>query len=151
MSTTFDLNQQTIDIPRNGDESVTQDPIKLDIEHAVVKDDPRKWSKSRKYAIVALISLAATIAGLGGNIYNPSISQIESQLHATSGEISLSLSLFILIQGAFPLLWTAFSEIYGRKIIYLTSIALCTVGIIVGATAKTISVLIGMRVLQAAG
>lgn len=45
-----------------------------------------------------------------------SISQIESQLNATSGEISLSLSLFILIQGSFPLLWTAFSEIYGRKV-----------------------------------
>lgn len=34
---------------------------------------------------------------------------------------------------------------------YLVSIALCMLGCIVAATAKTISVLIGMRCLQAAG
>lgn len=72
-------------------------------------------------------------AGLGGNIYNreylslpiaslmPSlgtaaISQIESDLHATSGQLSLTVSLFILIQGGFPLIWCAISEIQGRKV-----------------------------------
>ena len=37
------------------------------------------------------------------------------------------------------------------QIVYITSIALCMVGCIVAATAKTINVLIGMRCLQAAG
>lgn len=37
------------------------------------------------------------------------------------------------------------------QIVYLNSIALCMVGCIVAATAKTIDVLIGMRCLQAAG
>ncbi|GBE87222.1 vacuolar DHA amino acid exporter [Sparassis latifolia] len=123
----------------------------LDIEHALVNDDPRKWSKGRKYAIVAVISSASVIAGLGANIYNPAISQIESQLHATSGQLSLTLSLFILIQGGFPFLWSAISEVQGRKLVYLVSIALCMVGCIVAATSKTIQVLIGMRCLQAAG
>lgn len=44
------------------------------------------------------------------------ISQIEEQLHASSGAISLSLSLFILIQGGVPLLWSALSEFWGRKV-----------------------------------
>lgn len=44
------------------------------------------------------------------------IAQVESDLHATSGLISLSLSLFILIQGMTPLLWSATSEIVGRKV-----------------------------------
>ncbi|KAI0927466.1 hypothetical protein AcV5_007999 [Taiwanofungus camphoratus] len=124
---------------------------KLDIEHALVSDDPRKWSKRRKFTIVGMISAASMIAGLGSNIYNPAISQIESDLHATSGQLSLTLSLFILIQGGFPLIWSAISEIQGRKVVYLVSIALCMLGCIVAATAKTISVLIGMRCLQAAG
>jgi len=125
--------------------------VKLDIEHAVVQDDPRKWSKHRKYVIVAMISAAAMIAGLGANIYNPAISQIESDLHATPSQLSLTLSLFILIQGGFPVIWSAVSEIQGRKTVYLVSIALCMLGCIVAATAKTINVLIGMRCLQAAG
>ena len=45
---TPDPTQQTLDNLEGGDEPVAQYPIKLDIEHAIVKDDPRKWSKSRK-------------------------------------------------------------------------------------------------------
>ncbi|KAI0643020.1 vacuolar DHA amino acid exporter [Trametes meyenii] len=123
----------------------------LDIEHAVVADDPREWSKARKLVVVVTVSAASMIAGLGGNIYNPSISQIEEQLHASSGQISLSLSLFILIQGGVPLIWSALSEFWGRKRVYLLSTALCTLGCIVAALSKTISVLIGMRCIQAIG
>ncbi|KAI9064704.1 vacuolar DHA amino acid exporter [Trametes sanguinea] len=95
--------------------------------------------------------MASMIAGLGGNIYNPAISQIEEQLHASSGEISLSLSLFIALQGIMPLLWSALSEFWGRKKVYLVSTALCMVGCIVAALSKTIGVLIGMRCIQALG
>jgi hypothetical protein len=42
--------------------------------------------------------------------------QIEQQLHTSSGDISLSLSLFILTQGNFPVIWSAISEIKGRKV-----------------------------------
>lgn len=49
------------------------------------------------------------------------IAQIEEQLHATPGQISWSLSIFILLQGCVPLLWSAVSEIVGRKVnIYST-------------------------------
>ena len=43
-------------------------------------------------------------------------SQIEQELHATASQISLSLSLFILVQGNFPLVWSAVGEIKGRKV-----------------------------------
>ncbi|KAI0770404.1 MFS general substrate transporter [Fomes fomentarius] len=132
-----------------------------DIEHAVVTDDPREWSKGRKLSVVATVSAASMIAGLGGNIYNrehrrrlhilSAISQIEQQLHATSGAIALSLSLFILLQGGVPLVWSAVSEFLGRKKVYLVSTALCVVGCIVAALSKNIGVLIGMRCIQAFG
>jgi MFS family permease len=41
---------------------------------------------------------------------------IEDDLHASPSSISLSLSLFILFQGVVPLLWSAVSEINGRKV-----------------------------------
>ncbi|KAF7799395.1 hypothetical protein EIP86_010627 [Pleurotus ostreatoroseus] len=126
-------------------------PVKLDIEHAVVADDPRKWSRTRKNFVLVTVSAASMIAGLGANIYNPGISQVESELHATSGQISWSLSVFILLQGVCPLFWSAVSEITGRKKVYLVSITICTVGCIVAGVAKSIGVLIGMRCVQAAG
>ncbi|CCL99471.1 uncharacterized protein FIBRA_01489 [Fibroporia radiculosa] len=143
------------DPPPQPDSGNDEKPVavtsKLDIEHATVRDDPRKWSKTRKYVGVAMVSLAAMVAGLGANIYNPAISQIEADLHATPSQLSLTLSLFILIQGGFPLIWSAVSEVQGRKRVYLVSLVICTVGCIVSATAKSINVLIGMRCVQAAG
>lgn len=41
---------------------------------------------------------------------------IEQDLHASSSDISWSLSVFILVQGLFPLVWSAISEIKGRKV-----------------------------------
>ncbi|EIM81719.1 MFS general substrate transporter [Stereum hirsutum FP-91666 SS1] len=125
--------------------------VKVDIEHTVVHDDPRKWSSGRKTMTLFIIASAAMIAGLSSNIYNPAINQIESQLHASSGQVSLSLAMFIIIQGGMPLVWSIVSEIKGRKIVYVVSIAIAVVGCIVAALAKTIDVLIGMRCLQALG
>ncbi|KAH9829693.1 MFS general substrate transporter [Rhodofomes roseus] len=126
-------------------------PQRLDIEHAVVQDDPRAWPNTRKYVVVVTICAAAMIAGLGGNLYNPALAEVEADLHATSEQISLTVSLFILIQGGFPVFWSAISEIHGRKAVYLVSITLCALGCVVEALSTSISVLIGMRCLQAAG
>ncbi|KIJ60300.1 hypothetical protein HYDPIDRAFT_117385 [Hydnomerulius pinastri MD-312] len=128
-----------------------EEKIKLDIEHALVEDDPRIWSNARKNAILFIISGASMIAGLCANIQNPANAQIEQQLHASNGDISLSLSLFILVQGNFPVLWSAVSEIKGRKLVYLLSVTLFTVGSAIVAVSRTIGLVIGMRVIQAAG
>ncbi|TFK81569.1 vacuolar DHA amino acid exporter [Polyporus arcularius HHB13444] len=123
----------------------------LDIEHARVADDPRAWSNARKLSVVATVSAASMINGLGTNIYNPAISQIEQELNASSSSLALSLSLYILIQGGVPLLWSTLSEFWGRKNVYLVSAALGVVGCIVAALAQNVNVLIGMRCIQALG
>lgn len=130
---------------------LSNEPIKLDIEHAVVEDDPRIWSNTKKNVVLFIISGASMIAGLCANIQNPANAQIEQQLHTSSGDISLSLSLFILIQGNFPVIWSAISEIKGRKTVYLFSIVLFTLGSAIVAVSRTIGLVIGMRILQGVG
>lgn len=49
---------------------VTPVPEKLDIEHAIVQDDPREWSPNRKLSILVIVSAASMIAGLSANIQN---------------------------------------------------------------------------------
>lgn len=130
---------------------MSSEPINLDIEHAIVGDDPRIWSNAKKNVVLFIISGASMIAGLCANIQNPANAQIEQQLHTSSGDISLSLSLFILTQGNFPVIWSAISEIKGRKTVYLFSIALFTLGSAIVAVSRTIGLVIGMRILQAVG
>ncbi|GJJ15744.1 hypothetical protein Clacol_010022 [Clathrus columnatus] len=123
----------------------------VDIEHVRVENDPRKWSRRRKNFILANIASAALIATMGINIYNPAIDSIKAALHATDQEISLTLSVFILMQGTTPLLWSAISEIQGRKIVYLVSISLYVIGCGVAGSSRSIGLLLAMRILQAIG
>ncbi|KAG2090388.1 MFS general substrate transporter [Suillus discolor] len=129
----------------------SSEPIKLDIEHAVVEDDPRIWSDTKKNVVLFIISGASMISGLCANIQNPANAQIEQQLHTNSGDISLSLSLSILIQGSSPMIWSAISEIKGRKTVYLFSLVLFTLGSVIVAVSRTIGFVIGMRILQSIG
>ncbi|KAG1879248.1 hypothetical protein F4604DRAFT_1753881 [Suillus subluteus] len=48
----------------------SNEPIKLDIEHAVVENDPRIWSNAKKNVVLVIISGASMIAGLCANIQN---------------------------------------------------------------------------------
>ena len=82
-----------------------------------------------------LISTAAMIAALASNIQNrmsmspthvicqylylffpAAVVEMEEDLPATPSQFSLSISIFILTQGLFPLIWTAISEVKGRKV-----------------------------------
>jgi MFS family permease len=123
--------------------------------------------------ILLVVSAAGMIAGLSVNIQNAANQDIQQKLHAYPSQISLSLSLFILVQGVFPLAWAAISEIKGRKvrydtrtwpshyrindnqfpdqIVYLVSFGIFVSGSITVATAQSIRLFIGMRVLQAVG
>ncbi|THV03488.1 vacuolar DHA amino acid exporter [Dendrothele bispora CBS 962.96] len=123
----------------------------VDIEHMPVENDPRKWSDIRKNIVLLQISFGAMVAGFAGNIQMPAVGEMQQDLHTTSSQISLSLSLFILVQGGMPLLWSTISEVKGRKIVYLSSLLISTIGAVVTAIANSIELVIAFRVVQAAG
>ncbi|KAK7447025.1 hypothetical protein VKT23_014238 [Stygiomarasmius scandens] len=125
--------------------------IIIDIEHMPVANDPRKWSSLRKNFVLLQVAVGAMVAGFAGNIQMPAVGEMQEDLHTTSSQISLSLSLFILFQGGVPLIWSSISEVKGRKMVYLVSLSISTVGSIVVATAKSIGLVIAFRVVQASG
>ncbi|KAF5376834.1 hypothetical protein D9757_008897 [Collybiopsis confluens] len=123
----------------------------IDIEHMPVTDDPRKWSNLRKNLILLQVSFGSVIAGLAGNIQTPAIGEMQADLSASPSQISLSLSMFILLQGLVPLIWSSISEVKGRKFTYVVSMGIFTAGSVVVATSKNIQLLIGFRCVQAIG
>ncbi|KAG6909237.1 hypothetical protein DXG01_001419 [Tephrocybe rancida] len=130
--------------------------VRPDIEHMPVANDPRAWTSLRKNLSLTMIASAAMIAGLAGSIQNreedgSAVQQMQFELPATSSQFSWSISAFILVQGLMPLIWSAISEVKGRKLVYVISLALFTVGSIVVAISRNIGLVIGFRCLQAAG
>ncbi|KAH9055249.1 major facilitator superfamily domain-containing protein [Lactarius vividus] len=143
-SVSFQVPAPSRDAEKGDDSAANTASESLDIEHVYVDDDPRKWSNMRKVS-----RSFATIDVATGSV--TAIKQVETDLRTTSGKFSLVLSIFIVFQGSAPLLWTAISEIKGRKLVYVLSLAIGMVGYIVAAEAESIGVLIGMRAIQAMG
>jgi len=65
------------------------------------------------------VSMTQSRADPGAHSDLAAINDVERDLHATTNEIALSLSLFIFVQGNFPLIWSAISEVKGRKFVYI--------------------------------
>jgi hypothetical protein len=105
--------------PKEPEESL-QLPV-VDIEHTPVDNDPREWSHKKKVCIcvwsvgrrqliipaaqtiiLAMISIASISPTMGASIYNPAFDELRADLHATDNQLALSISLFILLQGGFP-------------------------------------------------
>ncbi|KAF8956891.1 vacuolar DHA amino acid exporter [Flammula alnicola] len=116
-----------------------------------VVNDPRAWSPLRKNASLVLISSASLVAALAANIQNPAVQEMEADLRATGSQFSLSISIFILTQGLMPLIWSAISEVKGRKLVYVLSLILFSLGSVIVARSQHIGEVIGFRCLQAAG
>ncbi|KAJ7628112.1 major facilitator superfamily domain-containing protein [Mycena rosella] len=128
--------------------SPLHDALDIDIEHMPIADDPRAWSPFRKNIVLTLIASASMIAGLAANIQNPAIADMEADLPASASQISLSISLSSRYM---PLFWSAISEVKGRKLVYVVSIAIFTAGSVVVALSKTIELVIVFRCIQATG
>lgn len=120
----------------------------LDVEHLLVEDDPRLWSKARKNGILAVIAYAAMGGTITANIFLPAIKLVQRDLATTDNLIAATVSIFIVFQGWTPLLWSAFSEILGRKRCYLASITLYLAGTVACSQANSIGLFIGMRILR---
>ncbi|WWD17099.1 hypothetical protein CI109_101536 [Kwoniella shandongensis] len=126
-------------------------PIVVDIEHTPVDDDPREWGDRKKWFVLTLITFALLGPTMAASIYNPVINEIREELHGTSTQIGLTLSLYILFQGFTPVFWAALSEVNGRKTSYLISYAIYLAALIVASRANSMPLLIVMRILQATG
>lgn len=100
------------------------------------------------FRVIALASMSGVITV---SIFFPALASLQSDLNASDGEIAATVSLYILCQGVFPMIWSGISEIKGRRICYITSILIYCISTAVCSRANSIGVFIAMRILQAAG
>ncbi len=123
----------------------------LDIEHQPLPasvTDPRQWSPALKWCIVGMLSAGSWVPASSANILFPALPSLRASFPTVpSSVLALSVSLFILVQGAGGVTFVPFAELYGRRWIYLGTLAVYTVSQIVAATARSIGLFLAMRIL----
>ncbi|GJE88175.1 MFS general substrate transporter [Phanerochaete sordida] len=132
-------------------ESVNEETPLLDDAVRKHEEVYNRFTPAQKRTITALISLAGLLPLFVSGTFIPSIPQIAKDLNTTGSVVNVAVSLSIFANAFGSLFWATYSGYYGRKPIYLTSIAFEAVGSFGVAISRSVPQLLVCRVVQAFG
>ncbi|KXS97355.1 hypothetical protein AC578_10727 [Pseudocercospora eumusae] len=109
--------------------------------------NPYNYTRPQKWTVTFIVSLAGAAAPMGSSIILPALVSITHDFSSTPSTANLSLAMYMLSMSIFPLWWSAFSETWGRRTIYVVSFALFVVFNVLAAVSGDMGVFIVMRML----
>lgn len=158
-SATSSVHDNDLKTPRTVYESVT--PISTPSSSVLLLKDyfPREsvrepyhvFSSRRIRAIVVLVSLAATLSPLSSSIYLPALDNIAQSLNISYEKATLSVTLFMILQGIAPSIWGPISDFKGRRIAFFGALAVTLVANIGLFVPRNYVMLMIFRALQSGG
>ncbi|KAJ4297466.1 hypothetical protein N0V90_005357 [Kalmusia sp. IMI 367209] len=88
------------------------------------KDDPRNWSRTRKWLMVAAIIPIDLSVSWGASGFSPAASDFANDMHVSNQIATLGLSMYVLGLAFGPMSLAPLSEYFGRRPVYVLSYAI---------------------------
>jgi len=110
--------------------------------------EPHHYPNTTKWLITFIVAISAAAAPMGSAIILPALDQVGDELHASPAVTNLSVATYMISMAVWPLWWSNFSEMFGRRTIYLSSFAMFIVFGVLSAVSKNIAMLIVMRMFN---
>jgi multidrug resistance protein len=115
------------------------------------RGDPTTHSAREKYAVVAIVTLAAFTAPFASCILFPSFTSLVDHFHTTETKVALTTTVFLLGLAVAPLWWSTLSHEYGRRPVLVSSFLVSTAAVVVCAVSDSLPLLIVFRLVEALG
>ncbi|KAI8384525.1 major facilitator superfamily domain-containing protein [Radiomyces spectabilis] len=126
--------------------------MKRSIHYGPVEEEPYSvFSLSKKRWIVTLASVAAFFSPFSINSYYPAMNQIQEELHVSSQEVNLSVTVYMIFQAITPSIWGSMADNQGRRPVYLLTLFIYILSNIALALSVNYPMLLIFRMLQAFG
>lgn len=109
------------------------------------------FSKHKKWLLVYLVSLGGSFSALSSNIYFPAIDAISTDLGVSTADVTLTITVYMIVQGVAPSLYGAISDTHGRRLTFLLTLVVYTAANLSLAFTSNFPMLLVLRGLQAAG
>lgn len=110
------------------------------------------FSLSYRWYITILLGYLCLASSLTANIYFPLISLLSKQYHASIQAINLTITVYVLVQGVAPSLFSPLSDTFGRRPVYLLSFTIYTAASLgLAFSSDNYAALIVLRALQSMG
>jgi MFS family permease len=145
--TTVDIEMVTTSSP----DTKIPDPYLVVFDPNFDIDNPKDWTRSRKWAVTDVLSATGFNRIMVSTIMAPALSTIAHELHMSSTESVMALSIYLLATAFGPLVIGPLSEVYGRsKVLHASNVWFLVWNIVCGF-AKTKQTLIAARFLAGFG
>ncbi|KAJ5576066.1 hypothetical protein N7535_002992 [Penicillium sp. DV-2018c] len=139
-------DKKDISLPSTPAESI------LNLESQTKPEPPyHVFSRPRKLLIVCIVSFAAIFSPLSSNIYFPAIAEISHELGVSVSLATLTVTIYMIVQGIAPSFWGSFSDVLGRRIIFIGTFVVYIISNVLLAITTNYGELMAFRALQAAG
>jgi EmrB/QacA subfamily drug resistance transporter len=112
---------------------------------------PVALSQRRKRLTLAATIFGSSMAFIDGSVVNIALPAIQQALHADAASTQWIVNAYLLLLGALVLVGGAAADLYGRRRIFLTGIAVFTAASIACGLAPNVEVLILSRAVQGLG
>ncbi|KAK4703685.1 hypothetical protein P7C70_g2532, partial [Phenoliferia sp. Uapishka_3] len=130
-----------------GEEAYGSEKMNMVSFEAGKGEDPREFSRGKKWAVTICTSSLCLAVALGSSIVTGDLQSPVKSLHSSQEIINLSVSLFVAGFGLGPLLFAPLSEILGRKPIYCVSMFGYFIFTLPAALAKNSATLVVSRLI----
>jgi EmrB/QacA subfamily drug resistance transporter len=112
---------------------------------------PVSLSEKRKRLTLAATILGSSMAFIDGSVVNVALPAIQQALHADAASTQWIVNAYLLLLGALVLVGGSAADLYGRRRIFLSGVALFTAASIACGLAPNVEVLILSRAVQGLG
>ncbi|OBA21246.1 A Q resistance multidrug resistance transporter [Metschnikowia bicuspidata var. bicuspidata NRRL YB-4993] len=113
--------------------------------------DPRNYRPMHKFIIVCVVAFAGVSGPMGTSILLPAVDDLSTNLDTTLTMVNVSIGVYMLSVGIFPMWWSNFSENHGRRTVYVISFSWFLAFSIACAVAPSIGALIVLRFMAGIG
>jgi len=114
-------------------------------------NDPLNWSIWRKDGIFAMLLMGGILSGIHGPVISPVTLQLVTEFDRSLTAISQLSSYMLLVIGGVAYLDAAIAHVYGKRAIFIVSMAILVAADTWASKAGDYNSLLGARILSGAG
>ncbi|KAK4456448.1 putative transporter [Cladorrhinum samala] len=111
-------------------------------------EDPKNWSKAFKWYITMVVAATCFVVALCSSIITSDVLGVEESFNVSHEAALVPISVFVVGFGVGPMVFAPLSEVFGRRIIYASTLFVAVVFIIPCAVSKNIGTLIVCRLID---
>lgn len=112
------------------------------------KDNPKNWSKAYRWWVTMVVAMTCFVVAVCSSVITPDIHGVADHFHVSETAAILTITVFVVGFGVGPMAFAPLSEIFGRQIIYTSTMLLAVIFVIPCAVAQNFGTLLVCRAID---